>query len=247
LNFEAIASSPLNNFTHFYDFIGEPLDSVFGANCVSKVSNVISVAALDNVSGAIICERNGTHRAAVLDLDGQFAFYDPSLLMMRPLVLDYADLIDGISQSCFDPCDFRACFEGSVRACGVANDFLVDWQVWTPLGAKTFSMFFDINDVSSDVNFPWSDQIFNKLPLWFYFRYVSLKTGYLYNLQYFSKTKKIVFTPTFTPEIVYSDTPEALSLISDFEFSTGINFDLMTRTFNSIEAVFYQAKSKWSR
>ena len=243
-----ISSQPINNLSGAYYAVNQQMDPRFGGNCIAKSLDVANLCDENGLSVQTLIAAK-THRACLItDEFGEQYFFDPSLFMAAPELINDNLLMDEIDHDCVNPCKFPSIFYSSISLFGTTAKFDVNWDVTTPYDDYDFSYNFSL--LSKDLQLPRpdaADKIRSK-PDSLYLRFLNLEDGYLYCLQYMSFSRKIIIKPHFTSKIHFLDSNsfDVRNLISEMEASLDLT-ELQVRDYFARSAeIMSEASLIWN-
>ena len=244
-----ISSQPINNLSGAYYAVNQQMDPRFGGNCIAKSLDVANVCEEHGLSVQTLIAAK-THRACLItDQLGEQFFFDPSLFMATPELINDNLLNDEIYHDCVNPCEFPEIFYSSVSLSGTTNKFVVNWEVDTPYDNYDFSYNFSL--LSKDFELPTPDAA-DKLrpkPDSLYLRFLNLEDGYLYCLQYMAFSRKIIIKPHFTSKIYFLDSNsfDVRNLISEMEYSLDLTERQVREYFSRSAEIMNEANLIWNQ
>ena len=233
-----VALAPVNNFSQFFEWNGNPLAGEFGGNCIIKSQELLLRGLSDFDDAYFLREIKGSHRAVMFVLNGERYFCDPTF-MMDTLVHIPSNATDFSTTA---KCAGGELFGGVVDV-DVSGDTLdTGWKVDTHLGMSNFRYQYNLSHSESAVMHSWQMDLKGPRCIVFYLRFLNVLDGYLYSVQYFLSSGKILITPTFTADFVSTVDLRGIELIAGFECSTEIDFADLERVFVEARDLYREFK-----
>ena len=195
-----IACSPLNNFSHFYDFYALECPILLGGNCIRKIIQVKEILELNNFAVKALIADNSTHHAAlIVDEQKNSFFYDPSLLQLDPVSLDCDSVLKSptvLHKAYMDNPSYLTLSANK----GFSDILFAGWNAPNSFREHKWMNFFLLDEALDEIPKTYDMEFQRVLPKKFYFRYFDKQLGYLRSVLFDCQEETFRIGTAFTPD-----------------------------------------------